>query len=244
MDANCLRVRRALTTEPESLDAESASHLAQCAGCTDFARRSRHFEHTLRAAVAVAPPPGLAQRILARQQVVVARSRRAPRLALAAGVLLAVGIGAGVWLDRVIPRTAPPAMASAFGTELLAHVTAEGYATRPQTVRSTAHVRLVLERVGAILKRPLDNVTFVNLCPFDDDVAAHLVVRTDRGPVSVLLAPGARVHGTMHLHTDAGEGLLIERDGGAMGLVGPDRATLEREAERIGGAIAWGARSA
>ncbi|HUL18438.1 MAG TPA: DUF3379 family protein, partial [Steroidobacteraceae bacterium] len=89
---NCTHARLLIGAEPHGTDPELTAHLASCAACATFREEMRALE--ARIGRALERPPGLAAARRAQ--------RRAPwqEWALAASVLLAVILGAGVWLLR------------------------------------------------------------------------------------------------------------------------------------------------
>ncbi len=236
MQATCLSVRRGLLTEPAVTEREHGPHLRECPGCAGALREARRFEQALERAAEIEVPEGLAERILLRHEFALARRRRRRLWALAASVLLAVGIGAGTWLAG-----GPGGAGGGIDARVMAHVSDEFFAFDPQSPRASATIQVVLDRVGARLLRPLEGATFVALCPFGKGVAAHLVVRTERGPVTVLLVPGERISDPIRVAGVAGEGLVLPTAAGSLALVGPDWETVERLAVQVREAIAWGA---
>lgn len=174
---NCLEFRRGILANPRQLDEAARAHALECADCREFLDTQRELDADLFAAMQVAPPDGLPDRIL------VARGLRPGRRrwlwGMAATVLLAAGITAP-W--RRLLSSDPQ------GREAIAHVAQE-----PQSFSTVAAVPVdflpaVLSEQGVKLSRAVGQVTYERICPFAGRVARHLVVRTSEGPVTLFLA--------------------------------------------------------
>ena len=95
---NCLEFRRELNIHPQTNDADFVAHARACARCAQAQADALAFEASLGRALAIPPPPNLAESILlaqATQQRHESRRwrRGAGLFALAAAAVLAVGIG-------------------------------------------------------------------------------------------------------------------------------------------------------
>src|SRR5690348_12909032 len=95
---NCLEFRRQLGVDPQSAAADFVRHRQECARCAEAAARAMEFEAALRRALNVEPATQLAESILLAQATQQQRGRRVwmrrgGLLALAATLVLAVGMG-------------------------------------------------------------------------------------------------------------------------------------------------------
>lgn len=173
---NCLDFRRHILADPHRPDAEARAHAAGCAACADFLDRQRELDASLFEAMQVAPPDGLADRIL------VARGLRKRRWAwpIAASLVLA-GALVALW-----PRTSGDEL----GREAIAHVRDEPQAFTASYEVPDDTLSTLLSAQGMNLARTIGRVTYSTLCPVGRHTARHLVVRTDAGPVTLLLVPG------------------------------------------------------
>jgi len=93
----CLEVRRLLTANPQHRDDAVVRHLHDCKTCAVFSQQMRQEERLLESALQLEVPDGLAERILLNQSTAI-RTRRRHRfgLAIAATVMLSVGITIGL----------------------------------------------------------------------------------------------------------------------------------------------------
>jgi hypothetical protein len=173
---NCLEFRRHILADPRQPGAEERAHAAECGACADYLEKQRDLDARLFDAMQVAPPDGLADRIL------VARGLRSRRwfLPIAASVLLT---GSLVSLWPRFPRGDP------LGREAIAHVTHEPQAFTASYAVPDDALATMLSAQGVNLVRTVGRVTYSALCPMGELVARHLVVRTAEGPVTLLLIP-------------------------------------------------------
>src|SRR5512141_157934 len=95
---NCLEFRRQLGVDPHSTSADFVGHRQECARCAEAAVRAVEFEAALRRALNVEPSTQLAESILLAQATRQQRRRqtwmrRGGLLAMAATLVLAIGVG-------------------------------------------------------------------------------------------------------------------------------------------------------
>jgi hypothetical protein len=162
----CKEARLAIGGDPHEISPELTLHLATCAACTRFRNETLALDGRLRAALELP---------LAEFRKPAAPPAR--RFALAASLVLAVLIGGGAWLFR--PQ-------SVLAAELVEHVSHEPGSWE-------AHEPLPPEALAAVLARAgvhYDSrfpVSYASPCPFRGYIVPHLVVQTDRGPLTVMV---------------------------------------------------------
>ena len=215
---DCLEFRRRLAAEPQSRDAGLQAHRQACAACSAAWERAQQGESELLAALQVAVPTGLAERVLLAQATGANRQhlrRRRVALALAASLLLGV-VGGGLFWRRQDAHSLP-ALA-------VAHMPEEIHSldlTRPisaQAINEGFAVR------GLHLRGPLPgNVTYVHDCPVGPYLTVHLVNRVDNTPVAVLYVPGEHAGATRNFDRDGWRGRVVPLQHGRLVLL-TDRA--------------------
>ena len=177
---HCLDFRRAKLADPTRLPGEARKHLAACRACQDFARKVDADDKRIAAALQVAVPEGLAERVLLR-----ARSRRlrpAWRLmAVAATVVLSIGIGLKTWL---------PAAHQDYARFAIEHVLHEPEALSSHRLADPREFGTVLARFGGELQAPVGKVRYMKLCPVPGGTGWHIVLDTEHGTATLLLIPG------------------------------------------------------
>jgi hypothetical protein len=199
---NCIDFRREKMADPRRLTEAAEEHLIACAGCQSFSRRVNAQERALQQAVSIDVPDGLAERIIVAGR---SQTRTPYKLwALAASLVLSVGMGAQYW------HAAPDRDRIALAVDHVMH--------EPQALMSTRliepeRVAQVFESFGAEVRVPLSSVRYVKLCPVPGGTGWHIVFDTDKGPATLLLLPQntakkARVltasYGGMGVHVEPG----------------------------------------
>ncbi len=192
---NCLAYRKRLLEDPQAVTKEMHAHRDRCHSCAAFTQRVECFETNLRPAVRVAPPEGLAERILLRQSLgeeapVTAPSRRR-LLSLAASVaIVSIGLGAVLyrWRGGQDHLTKPE-----LARELVAHLLGAhrpGLGAVTHAVEAD-EINTLLARVGYVDSEALGAVDNAWPCTFRDQPTAYLVLRGKVGPVVALVLPQA-----------------------------------------------------
>jgi hypothetical protein len=175
---DCSQYRRVMLANPHDTDAELAAHRDRCPECAAYTERLLRFEGKLVRAVRVQPPD--AERGGA---VIALRPRRSPVvrkwLALAASVLLGVGIAGALWLAA--PHTS-------LAADVVAHMAGEPQAwTRTDVPVPAPELAFVLRNTHMRLRPDAGVVSYAQSCLFRGQRVPHLVVQTDMGPVTVMV---------------------------------------------------------
>jgi hypothetical protein len=164
---DCRHVRLTIGGDPQNLPADVVQHLATCAACRKFRDETLAMEGPLKAALEL-PLHRFRQ-----------AAPRAParRYALAATLMLALLAGGGAWLFR--PQ-------SALAGELVEHVLHEPGSWQSRQPVAAEQLAAVLAKAGVKYDSRWP-VTYASPCPFRGRVVPHLVVQTDRGPLTVMV---------------------------------------------------------
>jgi hypothetical protein len=188
--------RRLFGANPKRAEPELLAHRAACAECARYATDLERVDQMLLGALD-APAPAAQPRPWEHERTLPAR-RPMRWYAVAATVLLALGIGTGFWLD---------ARRDVLFTELLKHANGE----RNVMVASDKRVgeqklEDTLAKAGARLRGQLP-VSTARTCKVRGVVAPHLFVQTPAGPVQLLLLSE---HRFLMRHESAALGLHAE----------------------------------
>jgi len=174
---NCLEFRRQLGIDPQTTAVEFVRHRQECTRCAEAAARAAAFEAALRRALLVEPSPQLAESILLMQATQQNRRqtylRRGAMLALAATLVLAVGIGMRV--------EAQPLAAQA-----VEHLREEAdvlSSTKPLPAES---IRDAFAQRGLNVRHVPGGIAFVGCCPMGRHLTVHMVMPEGDGPVTVI----------------------------------------------------------
>lgn len=174
----CLEFRRLKLADPHRLSAAALAHQRDCVLCQAFARRVDVQEQRIGAVLDIPVPDGLADRVLVR--IHHGRPRPWRLLALAATVVLSVGLSFSLWHDY--PR-------DDYARFAIEHTLHEPESFTDHRLADPSQFRLALARFGAELEAPVGEVLYMKLCPVPGGTGWHIVIRTEHGPATLLLIP-------------------------------------------------------
>lgn len=234
--SHCLEVRRVLGAEPQRRDDAILAHCKACAACAAFMQEMLALDSRLGRAMAIPVPEGLEARIVLDASL---KHNRRPRpvtwLAMAASLLLAVGISAGVWWKA---RTELP-LAAAVIQHVKNPMEADAIVPGQPLLRKVSLVQSVLDKVGVQVSGGLDGVTYAQVCPFRGQLVAHLVVRGRNGPVTVLLLPHIHVNKPQHFDEEGFRGVIEPAGSGSIAILANNPSPMQPMAEELVGKVQW-----
>lgn len=213
----CLEFRRAVGADPGTWTPQLAAHTAECAAC------ARHREELLRMDQLIYR--ALNVEIGAPQTRVPAGRHWVPRWVAAASIVAACVLLLLVWLS--LPR-------GALAEQLVAHIEGEAQSlVQTSDVVEAERLRQVLARSGVRLRPSAGAVSYAMSCWFRGHYVPHLVVQTDRGPVTVLLLTKEQDVKRRQVFDEGGfHGVVVPAPRGALAVLGRD-AYAEEVAERF-----------
>lgn len=218
---NCTELKEVLSAEPGKRTPAITAHLAECPECSAFVRELAAFEQRLKRALAipVAPKalPTAAELAAAPAATVTTLDRprrgfgRPAWLALAAtGLVAAVLV---TTLLTVYPRYA---LASA----LVGHVAEEpnSWAVTDVSVPDES-LAYVLKRAGVALDPGGPRVSYAQSCTFRGWHVPHLVVQTNRGPMTVIPLRHEHVSRITEIDDSGYRGIIVPAGHGALAVL-------------------------
>ncbi|HXS72995.1 MAG TPA: DUF3379 family protein [Rhodanobacteraceae bacterium] len=215
---DCLEFRRRLAAEPRSREAMFFAHRDSChAGCTEAWWRAQRLERRIEQALSIEVPAQLAERILLAQAT---RTRtRAQRrwqlgFALAASVLLAVGIATFGW-NRSALADPLPGMS-------VAHVHGEAFALARTQPVSDGELRRDFAARGVNLRAMPQGAVFARDCDVGPYRTVHLVFRINNEPVTALYFVDRDTARTRDFRHAGWQGRELPLDHGTLLLLGSD----------------------
>ena len=227
---SCIEFRQIIGAEPSSTDKAVLRHRLECRSCGEHARQLQNFDRKLSEALRVEVPDGLAARVMLKHSLM---RRQQPRwLAVAATVLLAIGVGGVSWNTL-------------YGKPLEAAVI-EHIHSEPELLLSTdqrvSDVRLqnVLHRGGARVNGNIGDVSFAGLCQFRGQLVAHLVLQGENGPITLLLLPNQEVSSPTPINEEGFQGVILPLESGSVAVVGMYGEPLEAVEYRVKESVSWG----
>lgn len=201
---NCQEFRKLVGAQPDARLPEVTAHAAQCAPCTRYREQMQSMDRLLYQALQV----DVARPAPRRQQI-----WRRPVWNLAASMVLTISIAAAAWLFT--PR-------GGLADEVAAHVYHEQYAmVRTAGTVETDHLERVLDAVGLRVRPGALHVSYARSCWVRGHFVPHLVVQTERGPVTVLLMTNELARSGLQQFTAQGlNGVVLPAPRGIVIVVG------------------------
>lgn len=226
---DCLEFRRAAGADPQHLADDVRAHAEACAGCAEHLRRLRSFDQRIRAALAV-PVPDAVGRAAGRTATTPLLERRR-WMAMAASIVAGVLVGTLLWVGG--PR-------SSLADDLINHMGHE-----PDALASTARpadaaeLDAVLERGGIRLRPGIGTVSYANSCSFRGRTVPHLVVQTDRGPVTVMVLRHERPPAPVSFDEQGYSGRIVPAGPGSIAVIGAGGADLGQVTAEVLSQVVW-----
>jgi hypothetical protein len=222
---DCSEYRRRITAEP-ALAQALREHVASCAECAAFTQRLLAFEQRLAAALKLDLPAPSAS----GSNVIAFKPRRSrggaskPWFAMAASVVVAVGVAALLWLG-----TAESSLAS----DVVEHMAHEPDAwARTDSRVASANLAAVLHDAHVRLLPNMNRVSYAHSCLFRRHHVPHLVVQSDSGPVTVMVLAHEDIAKPRHFDEQGYRGMIVPMPGhGSVAVI--TRGTSMPDTERV-----------
>ena len=248
----CADYRRSMMIDPRDPEPQLREHRESCDDCHLYTERLLRFESRLDRALRVSVPDHAAQAdadfpgntagsvvpLLAKPQRPVRPSsaHRKGWWAMAASVLIAVGVAGALWLSVPGPSLA---------ADVVTHMAGEPDAWRRtdvavpsielQNVLRDSHLRLT---PGAAM------VSYAASCEFRGHRVPHLVLQTASGPVTVMVLVHEPAAQPVHFNEQGYRGIIVPVPGhGSLAVLTRDPGTntqaLSQIAARVQDSIVW-----
>ena len=239
---NCLEFRRHVGAEPSSTLAAVAAHREECPACAGFQGEMQALDRLLAKAMrvglvsgtraATAPAAAAVGRVpdTAHARHGAVRPRR--WLAMAASLVAGVLVATTLWLSYPGPTLA---------AEVIGHVASDPAALMAGQPLPEQAVTEVLQPSHVRLRPDMGTVTFAMRCEFEGHVVPHLVVQTDRGPVTVLLLLHRSVGAATRIEEGGYSAVVLPAPRGSIAIVGRDVAGIDAIAQQVFDSVDWDA---
>lgn len=226
MTVDCLEFRRAAGADPQHPGDEARRHAESCPRCREHLQRLRAFDERIRAALSVPVPAAHDGRAVAPA----AGLDRRRWMALAASIVGGVLVGTLLWIGG---------SRSSLADDLVEHMSHEPQALASPGPADTAVVKEVLERGGIRLRPGLGTVSYASSCEFRGHTVPHLVVRTDRGPVTVMVLRNERPSRPVHFDEQGYSGSILPAGPGSIAVIGDAGTDLGQVTAEVLAAVTW-----
>ncbi|MCP4324025.1 MAG: DUF3379 domain-containing protein [Psychromonas sp.] len=178
--------RHTATATPNDKSDDFLQRLADSESDKMVVKQAKQFDADLQALLKVDVPEGLADKILLEQSFVVENERiKSGRwhIAIAASIAFIIGIS----LPLLNSLSHSPLD---IGEVAMQHVKAEYYFTAQSNERADLKmVNAKLARYGAQAHSELGDITYVNYCNFEGTPALHMVMKGEKGQITVFVVP-------------------------------------------------------
>jgi hypothetical protein len=232
---NCTDAHLASGAEPHAASPDLEQHLRECASCADYRREMLELDENIRRALKL-DLAALKSDASARPQVRLVQD--APLLAansslqtvgrhwaLAASMLFAVAVVFVLW--GALPR-------HSLAADVVAHVISEPWLAGAEGHVPPSTLAGVLERSNLRLDPMPGEVMFAQTCFFRGRLVPHFVVRTHRGPVTVLILPNEHVKTPERFAESGYSGILLPDEGrGSIAVLSRAQLDAEKPAREI-----------
>ena len=225
---NCLDYRRLMLSDPDHRSADAAEHRLGCENCGQFTAQLQQQDRALRAALEVSPPANLESRIMLAA-VSAARARRR-WYAVAAGAV----VGLALSFTLVLQDT------RSLHDSVVAHLYHEPELLVPSAeVVAQPQLSAVLKRAGVALTGEVGEVSYAGLCFFRGHLVPHMVVKSNSGPVTVLLLPDEKVEQPIVIAEEGFTGTIVPVKGGSVAVVGSESESVSTVRQQLASAVDW-----
>ncbi len=220
---------------PGEIGAALAAHLAGCPPCTLFRQQMRRMDQDLMRLLSAPLPPRADTRVLPLPVGRRARPARAPAgpglMALAASLVLCVGVGALFWALRPQPSLA---------AGVIGHIERESGSWSEVAPMTTTATAAVLAGAGVSLDPADMTVTYARSCLFDGHWVPHLVIRTPSGPVTVMILRQEHLAARQSFRQNGYSGTLIPTPaGGTLAVVAQGQADMDAVSRTLEPYLRW-----
>jgi hypothetical protein len=152
-------------------------------------------------------------------------------MALAASIVAGVLVGTLLWVGG--PR-------SSLADDLIRHMGHEPDAlATPARPADAAELDAVLEQGGVRLRPGIGTVSYANSCSFRGHTVPHLVVQTDRGPVTVMVLRNERPAAPVSFDEQGYSGRIVPAGPGSIAVIGAAGADLGQVTAEVLAQVVW-----
>jgi hypothetical protein len=203
MTLSCQEAKLLIGADPASEDPQVVEHIAHCPECARYRQELRDMDRVIGAALRIDLGTAVPRTV---------RVAHRPMWAIAASVLVVV-IGALAWLLN--PR-------DTFAAQAIDHVNGEAFSlVRTSQPADAAELAEILSHSNIRLKPDQVLVSYAARCQFRGHKVPHLVVQTQRGPVTVLVLADEQIK-SKRIDESGFEGVVVPAPRGSLVVLGQD----------------------
>ena len=221
MSMNFSEFKKLIGADPWNRDPETLRARNSAAEFEAAAAEAEVFEKKLQSALDVPAPLDLLNDIK-RISEQPARKRNWMPLAMAASLVLAVGAAGLAWQQSRQWDSVEDYLADHYshdGSSMVAQAT---------SVAGEKEINSIMARFDAAAGKQLSgNIRLIKLCPTPDGKGAHMVVRTDQGPMTIIFMPKTRVNDGEMVNYEQMHALLVSLEHGSAAIIGKQSQDIQ-----------------
>jgi len=234
---DCKRFQKIAGADLSALDEPLLVHAESCDDCAGFLTSARTFDALLGKAINVEVPVDLISKIESQpdesSSVRSGSAKRTPRyMAIAASLLLIVGVSI---ISNNLSQSDNPTL----GQVVLSHINAEPEMLSLASYIPEDDLKKSLLNFGAKLQQPMANVSHVELCDIGDTKGIHVVMKGEKGPVTLLLLPTIKSKSSSSFAEGPWVGYTEPLGQGTIAIVGEIGEPLDKIDASVRDAISW-----
>ncbi len=234
---DCKRFQKIAGADLNALSHDLLEHAESCRDCGHFLEEAKGFELLLSAAIKVEVPAALEANLLKIADEASTGSSggssRAPRfMALAASILLIVG--AGFMANKMLLQPS-----ESLEQVVLSHIESEPKMLTLASFTSAAQVQSQLLNLGVRLTEPLRQVSHIELCDIGDTQGVHIVMKGEKGPITLLLLPTVKSETIRSFSEGRWVGYIKPAEQGTIAIVGEVGEPLDEINHSLLNTIHW-----
>lgn len=227
--------RLLIGADPRSVSPMLAEHLKTCPECVQFQREMLSLDERIRRALEQGPIGAPAATVASVTPIENARGAAQQK---SANVWSGWALAASVAVVSVLAIWALHPTNS-LAHDVVTHVEGEANSWRSTAPAPPRVVSQILANAGVALNMDSDKVTYAQSCLFRGHMVPHLVVRTARGPITVLILPHEKVKDRVNFHEDGMSGVITPAPHGSIAVLAQGDEDVNAVAQQVQSSVRW-----
>lgn len=250
---NEFEFQQRIQQDPKQLDAEMLAFLKAHPEKMEWVKTARAFDKRISSALAVEVPEGLQERILLKNsfEASAANDRQwLKNLSVFAASFVGVVFILNLWLaplekGRSVTTTPLLAQANEMEGAIIEHIVehskdAPEIMLKQDVPLNEKDLKGMFSKVGAILNKPVEFMSYAGECEVDGEKGLHLVLQEIDGPVTIIVLPGKQIQSMQAFRKSGMEGQMIPVNGGVVAIVGQSFQQLASAQKHFFQAVTFG----
>lgn len=228
-----LEFRRRLLESPNQLDEAVQAYLAEHPDKAADVKAQKAFEAELKQTMRVTPPEGLEERILLKS-----RFEEPPQndggwfgnlTAFTASFALVAVFAIWQWplqpgtgsVEHSVASAQEGLLEQAVVDHIIDHAREAPDLMKAQPLdQDEASLQKLFAKVGAVLDKPVDFMSYAGECEVNGQKGLHLVLQEEAGPVTIIVLPGKQLTTMQAFNRSGFQGQMIPVKGAMVAIVG------------------------